>query len=161
VDALVEKHGVNDATLKSRIHRGKWREERDQVATTVQQKLPEKIAEVILEEAGELTRRHFHLWQAMLQKAEAMLGGTRRIVDKEGGVFEVPAIDSPKDLKEWAGAVKAATEGQRLARGLTAPKEGGKPDEPSGNASGEPLDLAALEALDPAEAVRLYRDSCR
>ena len=129
---LADKYGVSSRTIERRAKAESWGDACRQVVGKVSAELPGKVADVILSEVEEITRKHFELWGKGLARAELMLDAYRVDVDKSDpqnpkNVLKA-IVETAKDLKEWASAVKAVTEGQRLAVGIPDPNKAAKAD---------------------------------
>lgn len=121
---LADRFGINLATLRSRITRGNWREERNEIAPTVQQECIQRAAEIVVEESGEWIRESLR----MAREARAELWAAReqrqqKIVSSPDGpvVRELAFRNSPADWRAFVAALDALDAMGRRALKLDEP----------------------------------------
>jgi hypothetical protein len=151
--ALGREYGIPAATIRSKASRDKWGVDRVAVATEVQRSLVERIADATLETLVGITQAHHDIWQRIIDRAGEMLTDSEVVenpftgeacFDDDGKPVLRRIVQKPNHLRDLTAAIKAATEGQRLARGMPDPKEGSV-----NNANPTASGVIELPTLDP------------
>lgn len=150
---LAERYDVPIRRVRSWITAGKWKDQRGQVRATVDAELPGAVAEGKLDAAREHAGRHLSVWDSILDRARELLAETEYVVggmsgaivlDEHGQPLKRRIVRTAGHLRDLSAAIKAATEGQRLALGLPDPK----PVDPSNHANGAPAGVIEIPAMD-------------
>jgi transposase-like protein len=158
---LAEKHGVNQSTLEKRAKRESWAEQLRQISGEIAVELPARIKGAVLDEAEQWARETLRIAREargkLAQQMESGATQTKVMGSKEGPI-EIP-LPFLNDARDWQAYLKSLAEADRLGRlalGMDARKE----DAPDASSSpGDRPSRAELEALDPADAVRKYRET--
>ena len=102
--AFAEAKGVPYQTLRNNA-KG-WADKKSTREVHKQYKIAEKVTEKQIETEAEINTKHYELWKAFVDKAQALMA----------------TAETPGQIKTLAEVIEKAQKGQRLARGMDIDK---------------------------------------